>query len=47
MNALLTGLLALLSVLPLAGEVAMVRIDGGTPSVAYSDTSPVFAGTSR
>ena len=30
MKAFLTGLLALLSVLPLAGEVAMVRIDGGT-----------------
>ncbi len=29
MNAFLTALLALLSVLPLAGEVAMVRIDGG------------------
>ena len=29
MNAFLTGLLALLSVVPLAGEVAMVRIDGG------------------
>ena len=29
MKAFLTGLLALLSVLPLAGEVAMVRIDGG------------------
>jgi formylglycine-generating enzyme required for sulfatase activity len=29
MNPFLTGLLALLSVIPLAGEVAMVRIDGG------------------
>lgn len=29
MNAFLTGLLALLSVLPLVGEVAMVRIEGG------------------
>jgi formylglycine-generating enzyme required for sulfatase activity len=29
MNAILTGMLVLLSVLPLAGEVAMVRIEGG------------------